>query len=155
MTKSELAQQYFKSGANCAQAVLAAFAEETGLTVEAATRLASGFGGGIARMRSVCGTVSGMIMAADAICASGDMTDKNAKDRQYQLVRSLVDEFVRLNGSYICGELLGLAQAAPEASTVSETRTPEYFRKRPCVELVGQAAEILEKALAARKTSTK
>ena len=83
--KSELAKEYFLSGANCAQAVLCAFAGECGLSEESAMRMASGFGGGMGRMREVCGAVSGMILVANILRGNSDVKDKAAKDKHYAL----------------------------------------------------------------------
>ena len=106
--KADLAEKYFKEGANCSQAVLAAFADELGITEEFAMRLASGFGGGMGRMREVCGAVSGMILVANILCGNGDKSDKKAKDAHYALIQKLAGKFREQNGSIICRELLGL-----------------------------------------------
>ena len=147
MTKKELAENYFRKGANCAQAVLCAFAPECGLTEEQAMRLASGFGGGVGRLREVCGAVSGMTLAVNILRGNTDFADKEAKDRHYALVRHLAEAFRSRTGSIICRELLGEALAG-EDSPVSEKRTPGYYGKRPCPGLVAAAAEILERELA-------
>ena len=144
--KSQLARQYFLNGANCAQAVLCAFAGECGLSEEYAMRLASGFGGGMGRMREVCGAVSGMILAANILYGNADCKDKAAKDKHYALIQLLASRFREKNGSIICRELLGLAAAGPD-KPVSEERTQSYYQKRPCAELVALAAEILEQEL--------
>jgi len=140
--KSEKARELFLAGANCAHAVFGAFCEECGVDFATAMKLASGFGGGIARSREVCGAVSGMVMAADLLYAAEDFQDKAAKDAQYARVHRLLDEFRRENGSIVCRELLGLAPRQSD-SPVSEPRTQEYYRKRPCAEIVAQAAAIL------------
>ena len=144
--RSEQAKEIFTNGANCAQAVLKAFCDRCGLTPDAAMRLASGFGGGIARQREVCGAVTGMTMAADLIRGPGEGVDKETKDAHYALIRELCDEFRAETGSIICRELLGLAPNQTD-SPVSEARTPAYYKKRPCAELVALAAGILSKRL--------
>ena len=144
--KSELAKEYFLNGANCAQAVLCAFAVECGLTEESAMRIASGFGGGMGRMREVCGAVSGMILAANILRGNSDIKDKAAKDKHYALIQYLAGQFREKNGSIICRELLNLTAKGPD-KPVSEERTSAYYKKRPCAELVALAAEILEKEL--------
>jgi len=141
--KAGRARELFLSGANCAQAVLGAFAPECGISLETALRLASGFGGGIARLREVCGAVSGMVMAADLLYGSADLSDKAEKDAHYARLRRLTEAFRQKNGSIVCRELLGLAPRQSDAP-VSEARTPEYYQKRPCAELVALAASILE-----------
>ncbi len=141
------ARKLFLAGANCAQAVLGAFHRECGIELETAFKLGSGFGGGVARLREVCGAVSGMVLAANLLRGYADLCDKAAKDAHYALIQHLAAEFRAANGSIVCRDLLGL----PEKSTdtpISETRTRDYYRKRPCVELVALAAAILERELA-------
>lgn len=131
---------------NCAQSVLCAFETECGLDHETALKLASGFGAGMARMREVCGTVSGMFMAADLIFGPADPADKTAKDAHYAALQKLADQFRQETGSIICRVMLGLEKPDPD-SPVSEARTASYYRKRPCAELCALAAGILENYL--------
>lgn len=147
--KSEEARQLFLSGANCAQAVLGAFYHECGLDYDTAMRLTSGFGGGMGRLREVCGAVSGMFMVASLIRGTSDFSDKAAKDAHYALIQELAAEFRKETGSVICRELLGLTRKQEECP-VSETRTTEYYKRRPCVEMVALAARILEEKLASK-----
>ena len=146
MSQKDKAMKLFTEGANCAQAVLGAFAEECNLSYDEAMKLASGFGAGMGRMREVCGAVSGMILVANLRCASADLQDKKAKDDHYALIQKLADEFKKENGSIVCRELLGLAKNE-NTTPISEARTETYYKKRPCAELVGIAADILEKNL--------
>lgn len=146
MTKSEEAAALFRSGANCAQAVLGAFHQECGLDRESAFRLASGFGAGMGRMREVCGAVSAMVLVANLKFGNPDPADKQAKDAHYARIQTLCERFRVETGSIICRELLGLTEKRPD-SPVSEARTAEYYRKRPCVEMVALAARILEEFL--------
>ena len=146
MSKAQEAKQLFESGANCAQAVMGAFAAECGIDRETALRMASGFGGGVGRMREVCGAVSGMVMAAGLMRGNADLDDKSAKDRDYALIQKLAGHFREETGSIVCRELLGLAPRQ-EDPPVSEERTPKYYKKRPCGELVALAAAILEEEL--------
>ena len=142
-SKGDLAKTYFQSGANCAQAVLAAFHKECGLDEKTAFRMASGFGAGMARMREVCGAVSGMILAANLLRGADDIKDKAAKDGHYAYLQILLKEFQQSAGSLICRDLLGLTTKGGSAPT-SEERTKEYYQKRPCGDMVKLAAEILE-----------
>lgn len=144
MTKGELAKEYFQSGANCAQAVLAAFHTECDIDEKTAFRLASGFGAGMARMREVCGAVSGMILAANILRGADDIKDKTAKDAHYAFIQELMKEFQQQAGSLICRELLGLTEKGG-SKPVSEERTKEYYQKRPCGDMVKLAADILER----------
>ena len=144
MTKSELARNYFLKGANCAQAVLCAFAPECGLDEEQAMRIASGFGGGMGRMREVCGAVSGMILVADHLCGYTSFTDKEAKDAHYALIQQLAGSFRQENGSIICRELLDNPPSDPNPSP----RTAQYYAERPCARFVMLAAKILDDYIA-------
>ena len=145
-SKEEKARRLFLSGANCAQAVFGAFHAECGLDPETAFRIASGFGGGMARMREVCGAVSGMILAANYLSGYSELKDKAAKDAHYALIQKLAEEFRKENGSIVCRDLLGLPSGRRDIP-VSEARTAEYYRKRPCADLVAAAAGIAERML--------
>ena len=135
--KAQRAKALFLEGYNCAQAVAGAFAPEMGLSVDAAARLASGFGGGMGRMREVCGAVSGMTLAASALRGYNDPKAGPEKTDTYAMIQELAGRFRAENGSIICRELLGLAR--PEGTPQAEARTPEYYKKRPCPELVALA----------------
>jgi len=140
------ARRYFHEGYNCCQAVVMAFSDIIGLSPEIAATAASGFGGGMGRMREVCGTVSGMTMLAGFITPSTDPADKEAKSANYALVQKFASAFREINGSIICRELLGLSPTAPTGHVPSE-RTAEYYKKRPCEEMVGIAATIVARHL--------
>lgn len=137
----QIAEEYFKKGYNCSQSVAAAFAPEMGMTPETAIRLAAGFGGGVGRMREVCGAFSGVVLVLGALYGQDDPATKTAL---YTTVQQLAQEFRDRNGrgALRCRELLGLDK--PEGSPVAAPRTEEYYKKRPCVELVGLCADILE-----------
>lgn len=142
VSKGDRAYELFKQGYNCSQAVFGAFAEELGVDFNTAVKLSSGFGGGIGRMREVCGTFTGLTMAASLIYGYNDPKDTETKAELYEKIRALADSFREENGSIICRELLGLQQA--EKSAVPEARTSEYYKKRPCAELCRYAADLLE-----------
>ena len=150
LSRKETAMELFKEGYNCSQAVFTAFAEDFGIDRDTALRLASSFGGGFGRMREVCGTVSGMALTAGMLTGSTDPKDTDAKKHNYDVMQKLAEEFRKQNGSIICRELLGLTEkpgAEAFKETTPEPRTEQYYKKRPCVELVGCAVEILEKQL--------
>lgn len=147
MDRKEKAQQYFRQGFNCAQSVVMAFHDLTGLTEEESARLASSFGGGLGRMREVCGTVSGMAIVAGILYGYDDPKVLGASAAHYALVQRLAGAFRDRNGSIVCRELLGGAAAT---SPTPEPRTAEYYKKRPCVDLVGDAAEILDEYVRSR-----
>lgn len=141
MTYAEQAREHFLNGCNCAQAVFWAFAEGN-MERETAMKLASGFGGGMAGMRETCGAVSGMFLAYGLLRGSPDPNDRAAKTAHYAVLRELADEFRRRSGSIICRQLLGLdPDFKPQPP---EPRTEGYYKKRPCPEMVYQAAEILK-----------
>ena len=139
--KTEKAKELFKSGYNCSQAVLGVFCEELGLDIETAMKISSSFGGGMGRMREVCGTVSGMFMAAGLAFATAS-DSAAAKGEHYKRIQELAAKFKEKNGSIICRELLQGVETS--TSPTPSERTETYYKKRPCVELVGDAVEILE-----------
>ena len=139
------AGELFKAGYNCCQAVAMTFADVIGLPEDEIARLASGFGGGMGRMREVCGTVSAMTMVSGALIPANDVNDKSAKTKNYALVQEMAAEFKDMNGSIICRELLGLSK--PEGTPVPSDRTSEYYKKRPCGELCSIAAGIVARKL--------
>lgn len=140
--KGEFAKNLFLEGYNCSQSVLGAFADDLGLDRETAMRLASSFGGGMGRLREVCGAVSGMFMVAGLKYGYSDPHDKDAKAKHYKRIQDLAAEFRGENGSIVCRELLGLP-GGPDHPVPAE-RTPDYYKKRPCAELVKCAAEIMK-----------
>ena len=144
----EKAKRLFKEGGyNCCQAVVLAYNDLFGLDDETAAAVSSGFGGGMGRMREVCGAVSGMTMLAGLMKPASDPSVKDWRTANYALVQKMAGEFRDMNGSIVCKELLGLVPMgsgtpAPKESPEPSDRTPEYYKKRPCEELVGIAARI-------------
>ena len=147
--KSEKAKELFKSGYNCSQAVLGVFCEELGLDFQTAMKLASSFGAGMGRMREVCGTVSGMFMAA-GLAFAGANDSPAEKGEHYKRIQDLAKRFKDKNGSIICRELLQGVETT--SGTNPEPRTENYYKKRPCVELVGDSVEIFEQFLKESKS---
>lgn len=143
MTKRELASGYFKQGYNCAQSVVLAFKDELGLDERTLLTMASPFGGGMGRLREVCGAVSGAFIVLGLKFGYVSAEDYEGKKRLYGYVQEVGNSFKTLNGSYICSELVGLPAGADKPAP--EKRTDEYYKKRPCADLVGDAAEILER----------
>ena len=146
MTHEEKAIQNFMAGYNCAQSVFLAFAPDLGLSDDLALRLSSSFGGGMGRLREVCGAVSGILMAAGALYGYTSPTDDDAKAAHYALVQDLAGQFRALHGTILCRDLLG--KTGPE-TPVPEARTAAYYAQRPCARFVGDAARILEDYIAA------
>lgn len=133
--------ELFKSGYNCSQSVVAAFADMYGFTEEQALRMSASFGGGIGRMRETCGAACGIFMLAGLEKGAIDGADKEGKAANYALVQELAAEFKKRNGSLNCGELLGLRKKA-SISSVPEERTEQYYAKRPCAKMIEEAARI-------------
>ena len=143
--KSQQAKQYFEEGYNCAQAVLLAFCDETGLSLEQAARLASTFGGGMGRMREVCGAVSAMFMIEGLVEGYSDPKAKEEKSEVYARVRALADRFREKNHSIICRDLIIDTETTPGGEP--EERTKEYYERRPCGCYVEDAARLIAEAL--------
>ncbi|MDO5558545.1 MAG: C-GCAxxG-C-C family protein [Oscillospiraceae bacterium] len=144
----------FSEGYNCAQSVFLAFAEDFDMDTQTALMLSSSFGGGMGRLREVCGAVSGMFMAAGLYYGYDSPSDIQAKTDHYKLIQELAARFKEKNSSIICRELLGLSSSGPD-SYVPEKRTNEYYKKRPCRELVMIAAQILTDYLREHAPQTK
>lgn len=144
MTKGDIAKNYFEQGYNCSQSVALAFADEIGMNNDMIARLTGGFGGGMGRMREVCGTVSGTAFVLSALYGYSDPNDADAKAQLYADVQKVAGEFKDENGSVVCRELLGLTKGGFD-NPQPEKRTDKYYKKRPCGELVKMSADILEK----------
>lgn len=140
--KSEVAINLFKEGYNCSQAVFLAFHENCGIDFKTALKISSSFGGGMGRLREVCGAVTGMFMVAGMLYGYTDPKDHTSKSDHYERIQLLARQFEETNRSIICKVLLGLESG--KESHVPELRTAEYYKKRPCAELVGIAADIMD-----------
>lgn len=153
--KGELAASLFRQGYNCAQSVVLAFAEELkeefGLEEKALAKLASSFGGGMGRLREVCGAVSGMFIVYgmfygyDSPTPEEDEAMQEKKDTHYQKIQQLAEAFKQYQGTIICREILDKPEGADDYH--AEKRTNSYYEERPCENCVYCAAEILEKFL--------
>ena len=145
----EKAKRLFKEdGYNCCQAVVMAYNDIFGLDDKTAASVASGFGGGMGRMREVCGSVSGMTLLAGLISPADNPSDKSGRTANYALVQEMAEKFKKINGSILCKELLGLVPMGSAGNVQKESpepsdRTAEYYKKRPCEELVGISARIV------------
>ncbi|MBR3836192.1 MAG: C_GCAxxG_C_C family protein [Clostridia bacterium] len=142
----ERAVELFKSGFNCSQSVFAAFAGEFGMDEETALKVSAGLGGGVGRSREVCGAVSAAAMLVGFKYGATDGDDAEAKQRCYQVVQQIIAEFRQDNPSIVCRELLELNEGA-HTDPKPEARTQQYYQKRPCVQLVEDAARAVEKIL--------
>ena len=144
MDHSTYAAELFLEGYNCAQAVAVAFCDVTGLDEKFTARLASSFGGGMGRMREVCGAVSGMLMVAGLLYGYDDPKADAAKKELYKLVQAQAGAFREEVGSIICREILKNPPSDPNPSP----RTAEYYAKRPCARMVFTAAQLLDEYIA-------
>ncbi len=141
-SKGDQAYKNFLKGYNCTQAVAVTFAEELGLDETTAARLSSGFGGGMGRLRVVCGTFSGVVFVLSSLYGYSEPKNLEGKKELYEKIRACAAKFREDNGSIICRELLGLEKA--EESAAPAPRTAEYYQKRPCPELCRYAGNLLE-----------
>ncbi len=140
-SRAQKAQDLFKQGFNCSQAVFASCADLYGIHDEQlALRLAASFGGGTGRMRMTCGAANGMFMLAGLHNGSATPHDPEGKMANYAFVQQLAGEFKAKYGSLVCAELLGLAPKPQEPKP--EERTPQYYEKRPCAEMIAEAVRI-------------
>ena len=139
---ADKARELFNDGYNCSQAVFGAFAEDAGLDMKTALRFASPFGGGMGRMREVCGGVSGMVMVLGLFYVYDEPDDAQAKKELYSYVRALAEKFKESEGSIICRELLAGVKTQPGPNP--EDRNTADYKKRPCPELVAYAAQLVE-----------
>lgn len=140
---AELACKLFAEGCNCAQAVFTAFSDITGFEPELAKRLSSSFGGGMGRMREVCGTCSAMFMVVGILYGEGTESDHNAKTEHYKRIQYLAEQFKNAHNTIICRELL--KELSVTSTPEPEKRTEQYYKIRPCVRFVRTAAEILDR----------
>ena len=149
MTDQELEQRVeravdnFMAGYGCCQSVVAAFADLYGLDDTLAKKVAAGFGGGVGRMRMMCGAVSGIVMLVGLDCGQTEGSDREGKSACYKVVQELLAKSKEENGSLICAEILGLkGYTKAENSYVASPRTAEYYKTRPCAAKVESAARI-------------
>ncbi len=142
--RAQKAMQLFRQGYNCSQSVVLAWCEDAGLDFSTAAAFSAGFGGGMGRMREVCGTCTGAFMILGAKFGGYPPEDTDGKRKMYEIIQKFAERFKEENGAgtIICRELLGLD--GKKFSPVPTPRTEEYYKKRPCPELAGLAAALLE-----------
>ena len=145
MSRADLAKTNFLKGYNCAQAVVCAFIDLTNVSETDALRASSSFGGGMGRMREVCGAVSGMFMVAGLVFYDGENPSTQQNSEQYAIVQELARRFKEKNRTIICRELLEGVKV--DSTPNAEARTESYYKKRPCADLCYDAAQILEQFL--------
>ena len=140
------AKEYFNNGYNCAQSVALAYADITTLDEKMVATITASFGGGLGRLREVCGAVSGMAFVASFISPCPMADNAEAKKANYALVQEFAEQFRQKNGNIVCRSLLGLDRLKDEPTP--SARTAEYYKKRPCAEYVYDAALIVGEYLA-------
>lgn len=145
----EQAVDNFMQGYGCCQSVVAAFADLYGLDDTMAKRIAAGFGGGVGRMRMMCGAVSALVILVGLDCGQTEGSDREGKSACYRVVQQLLERSRQQNGSIICAELLGLnGYERAHSSYVASERTAEYYKKRPCAAKVESTARLFAQYLA-------
>lgn len=144
-SRAEQAVKAFESGYTCAQSVFASYADLFGMDRETALKLSSPMGGGIGRMREVCGAVSAMAMLAGLKEGNTDPANEEGKEKIYLLTRRMAGEFKNQFGTIVCRELLGIEEM--EESAKPSIRTVQYYQERPCLQLISAAARIVEEML--------
>ena len=138
----------FMQGYGCCQSVVAAFADLYGMDDLTAKRVGAGFGGGVGRLRMMCGAVSGLVILAGLDCGQTEGADREGKSACYKVVQELLARFKEQNGSVVCAELLGLkGYEKAHSSYVASERTAEYYKTRPCAAKVECAARIFAEYL--------
>ena len=145
----EEAVRLFREGCNCSQAVFTAFSDLTGIERNTALRMSSSFGGGMGRLREVCGALSGAFLAAGCLFGYDDLNDKSLKTEHYKLIAGMAHQFSDVFGSYICRDILGISDY--KYSPEPEDRTAEYYLKRPCERCIAAAARILDEEIGKRR----
>ncbi|SFB00285.1 C_GCAxxG_C_C family probable redox protein [Acetitomaculum ruminis DSM 5522] len=142
MTRKEAAMNNFLKGYNCSQSIILAFEDMLPVDKEILSKMASSFGGGMGRLREVCGSVSGMFMIAGLLYGYAGPETGQIKAQHYKRIQELANRFEEKHGTIICREMLGLS--IHHDDPVPDGRSAEYYKKRPCREIIGDAAKILE-----------
>ena len=144
----------FMAGYGCCQSVVAAFADLYGLDDTLAKKLAAGFGGGVGRLRMMCGAVSAIVMLTGLDCGQTEGSDREGKSACYKVVQQLLAQSKAENGSLICAEILGLkGHEKANSSYIASARTAEYYKVRPCAAKVESAARIFANYLLEKRRS--
>lgn len=143
MTRGEQAKEYFMQGYNCSQSVAMAYSDLINMDKDTIAILTGGFGGGMGRMREVCGAVSGAVFILSALNGYNNPADSEGKKALYADIQKIGNAFKNENSSIICKDLLGLTSNGFD-SPIPNERNANYYKKRPCQELVKSSADILD-----------
>ena len=150
--RRKMAMDYFLQGYNCSQSVLLTFSDVIEADPKMLKIITSGFGGGMGRLREVCGAFSGMVMMAGFISPACNPEIKEERTKNYALVQHFAERFRTENGgSVVCRDLLGLSKSTSTESPEPSDRTAEYYKKRPCPDIIGNAAKVVAEYLAGRR----
>ena len=142
MTRKEQAVAYFKQGYNCSQSVVLAFKDLVNIDEATLLKIASPFGGGMGRLREVCGSLSGAFIILGLLYGYDTPETGQVKAELYERVQSLARQYENDKGSIVCRELMHLNVKHDDSKP--EARTKDFYTKRPCIELIAYATELLE-----------
>ncbi len=137
---SKQAEENFYNGYNCAQSVFWAYAADYGFDDETALKISSSFGGGMGRLREVCGAVTAMFAVAGLEYGYTDNNDDEVKAAHYKLIQDMAQKFKDKHNSIICAKLLNIEE---EVTHIPQKRNEEYYSSRPCNEFIKTACKIL------------
>lgn len=140
-SNEQIARENFKSGYNCAQSVFLTYANKYGFDKDTALKLASSFGGGMGRMREVCGAISAMFMIAGLESGYVENNNDEVKAEHYARIQNLAKEFKKKHGTIICRELLGVDA---DDNPIPSKRTSQYYEERPCEEFIADVCKIID-----------
>ena len=147
--RSRRAKAFFLDGYNCSQSVFLAYCDLFGIDERFGATLVAPLGGGMGRLREVCGTVSASFIIAGLKYPAGIPANtpegKEAKTKNYTVIQELAERFKKETGSIVCRELLGLTKKKDDP--IPSDRTEEYYKRRPCAEYVAIAARIIGEKL--------
>lgn len=145
MNHSDKAIELFYKGYNCAQSFLGAYDDILPFDRDSLLRISSSFGGGVSRLREVCGAFSGICLALGILYSSECSNEAELKTAHYRRVQELAKQFKTENGSYLCYELLGIPHEPQDPS--AQQRTDNYYQSRPCAEIISKAAYLFDRYL--------
>ncbi len=151
MTEKERAVELFLEGFNCSQSVFCTFCHRFDIDEDTAKRISAGLGGGVGRMRDVCGAVSASAMVLGSVCSATEGDDAESKKKNYGLVGEFAERFKKIHGSVICREILENNAVKTDNTATPEGRTADYYKNRPCLKVVEDAAEILMQMIGERE----
>lgn len=138
-------KNYFLLGYNCSQSVVLAFQDKLNLPTSTLLSLASSFGGGIGRLREVCGCISAMAIIMGLLYGNYDKDDVSDKAKHYQLIQNLTFQFKDKYGSYICADLLNLKKGP--SNPMPGIRNKAYYESRPCGNYIYYMCELIAREI--------